>query len=235
MVMPVWDHNPFEWPEPPYVMWALIAINFGIFFWMVGLPDEQVEAVSQSAGLIPLALTHGGPPGSLPPPLTLITSMFLHGNFMHVFGNMIFLFVFGDDIEEALGHWRFLAFYLLCGVGAGLAFVLSDPTSTIDLIGASGAIAGVIAAYGLFRPCAKVYCLLGLIPLHLRAYWVIGGWAVWQVIEIAQRENDGVAYWAHVGGLIAGAVLFAAMRPAGIRLFECVEPSSAPSGGATAG
>lgn len=234
MVMPVWDHNPFEWPEPPYVMWALIAINFGIFFWMVGLPDEQVEAVSQSAGLIPLALTHGGPPGSLPPPLTLITSMFLHGNFMHVFGNMIFLFVFGDDIEEALGHWRFLAFYLLCGVGAGLAFVLSDPTSTIDLIGASGAIAGVIAAYGLFRPCAKVYCLLGLIPLHLRAYWVIGGWAVWQVIEIAQRENDGVAYWAHVGGLIAGAVLFAAMRPAGIRLFECVEPSSAPSGGATA-
>ena len=233
MVMPVWDHNPFEWPEPPYVMWALIAINFGIFFWTAGLPDEQVEAVSQSAGLIPLALTHGGPPGSLPPPLTLITSMFLHGNFMHVFGNMIFLFVFGDDIEEALGHWRFLTFYLLCGVGAGLAFVLSDPTSTIDLIGASGAIAGVIAAYALFRPCAKVYCLLGLIPLHLRAYWVIGGWAVWQVIEIAQRENDGVAYWAHVGGLIAGAVLFAVMRPAGIRLFECVEPSNAPSGGAT--
>ena len=233
MVMPVWDHNPFEWPEPPYVMWALIAINFGIFFWTAGLPDEQVEAVSQSAGLIPLALTHGGPPGSLPPPLTLITSMFLHGNFMHVFGNMIFLFVFGDDIEEALGHWRFLTFYLLCGVGAGLAFVLSDPTSTIDLIGASGAVAGVIAAYGMFRPCAKVYCLLGLIPLHLRAYWVIGGWAVWQVIEIAQRENDGVAYWAHVGGLIAGAVLFAVMRPAGIRLFECVEPSNAPSGGAT--
>src|SRR6516225_6005149 len=234
MVMPVWDHNPFEWPEPPYVMWALIAINFGIFFWTAGLPDEQVEAVSQSAGLIPLALTHGGPPGSLPPPLTLITSMFLHGNFMHVFGNMIFLFVFGDDIEEALGHWRFLTFYLLCGVGAGLAFVLSDPTSTIDLIGASGAVAGVIAAYALFRPCAKVYCLLGLIPLHLRAYWVIGGWAVWQVVEITQRENDGVAYWAHVGGLIVGAALFVMMRPAGVRLFECVEPSSAPGSGATA-
>ena len=118
MVMPVWDHNPFEWPRPPYMMWALIVINFGIFFWMAGLSDDQVEAVSQSAGLIPLALTHGGPPGVLPPPLTLITSMFVHGNFMHVFGNMIFLFVFGDDIEEALGHWRFLAFYLLCGVGA---------------------------------------------------------------------------------------------------------------------
>jgi len=235
MVMPVWDHSPFAWPRPPYVMWALIVINFGIFFWMAGLSDDQVEAVSQSAGLIPLALTHGGPPGVLPAPLTLITSLFVHGGFMHVFGNMVFLFVFGDDIEDALGHWRFLAFYLLCGVGAGFAFVLSDPTSTIDLIGASGAVAGVIAAYAIFRPCAKVYCLLGLIPLHLRAYWVIGGWAIWQVIEIGQRANDGVAYWAHVGGLIAGAVLFAVMRPAGVGLFECVEPSSAPSRGTSVG
>ena len=71
MVMPVWDHNPFEWPEPPYVMWAIIVINFGIFFWMAGLPDDQVEAISQSAGLIPLALSHGGPPGVLSPPLTV--------------------------------------------------------------------------------------------------------------------------------------------------------------------
>ena len=233
MVMPVWDHDPFDWPEPPYVMWALIVINFGIFFWMAGLSPDDAEAVSQSAGLIPMALTHGGLPGALPPPLTVITSMFVHGNFMHVFGNMIFLFVFGDDIEEALGHWRFLAFYLACGIAAGLTFVLSDPTSSVDLIGASGAVAGVIAAYALFRPCTKIYCLLGMIPLHLRAYWVIGFWAVWQVIEVANREHDGVAYWAHVGGLIAGAVLFVVIRPAGVRLFECIEPQSAPRGDAT--
>jgi membrane associated rhomboid family serine protease len=145
---------------------------------------------------------------------------------MHVFGNMIFLFVFGDDIEEALGHWRFLAFYLACGICSGLAFVASDPSSTTGLIGASGAVAGVIAAYLLFRPCAKVTCLLGLIPLRLRAYWIIGIWAVWQFIDAAGRVDDGVAYWAHVGGLITGAILFVMMRPAGVRLFECTQPGT---------
>jgi membrane associated rhomboid family serine protease len=152
--------------------------------------------------------------------------MFVHANFMHVFGNMIFLFVFGDDIEEALGHWRFLGFYLACGIGAGLVFVLSDPSSTTGLIGASGAIAGVVAAYLLFRPCVKVTCLLGLIPLRLRAYWVIGIWAVWQFVDAASRTDDGIAYWAHVGGLITGAILFVMMRPAGVRLFECTQPGT---------
>ena len=148
--------------------------------------------------------------------------MFLHANFMHVFGNMLFLFVFGDDIEEVLGHWRFLVFYLACGIGAGLTFVLSDPSSTTELIGASGAVAGVISAYLLFRPCAKIWCLLGLIPLQLRAYWIIGGWAILQVVEASTGAQDGVAYWAHVGGLITGAILFVVMRPAGVRLFDCV-------------
>ena len=154
--------------------------------------------------------------------------MFLHANFMHVFGNMIFLFVFGDDIEEVLGHWRFLGFYFACGIGAGLTFVLSDPSSTTELIGASGAVAGVISAYLLFRPCAKVTVLLGLIPLRLRAYWVIGGWAICQVFEVASRIQDGVAYWAHVGGLITGAILFVVMRPPGVRLFECAHAETVP-------
>jgi membrane associated rhomboid family serine protease len=146
---------------------------------------------------------------------------------------MLFLFVFGDDIEEVLGHWRFLAFYFACGIGAGLAFVLSDPKSTTELIGASGAVAGVIAAYLMFRPCEKVTCLLGIIPLRLRAYWVIGSWAVWQVIEAYSRSQDGVAYWAHVGGLITGAILFVVMRPAGVPLFECAQAEEvAPFAGA---
>jgi rhomboid family protein len=232
MVMPLWDHDPFEWPTPPYVMWSLIVINFGVFFWTAGLSPDDATAVAHTAGLIPAALFGGGSAGAIPAPLTLITSMFLHANFMHVFGNMIFLFVFGDDIEEALGHWRFLAFYLACGIGSGFAFALSDPSSTTDLIGASGAVSGVIAAYLLFRPCAKVFCLLGLIPLRLRAYWVIGIWAVWQVIDIASRVDDGVAYWAHIGGLFTGAVLFVVMRPAGVRLFECIQPGEAKAEGA---
>ena len=223
MVMPLWDHSPFKWPKPPYVMWVLIVINFAVFFVEAGLWPDQMDQLDQLAGLVPAALTGRAPAAGLPAPLTLITCLFVHGNFMHVFGNMIFLFVFGDDIEEALGHWRFLGFYLACGVGAGLAFVLSDPSSTTGLIGASGAIAGVVAAYLLVRPCAKVTCLLGLIPLRLRAYWIIGGWAVWQFVEAASQEQDGIAYSAHIGGLITGAVLFYFMRPQGVALFECAE------------
>jgi membrane associated rhomboid family serine protease len=226
MVMPIWDHSPFKWPKPPYVMWALIVINFAVFFIEAGFWPDQMDQLDQLAGLVPAALTGSAPAPGLPAPLTLITCTFVHGNFMHVFGNMIFLFVFGDDVEEAFGHWRFLGFYLACGVGSGLAFVASDPSSTTGLIGASGAVAGVIAAYLLFRPCAKVTCLLGLIPLRLRAYWIIGGWAIWQFVDAASRTDDGIAYWAHVGGLITGAILFVMMRPAGVRLFECTQPGT---------
>jgi membrane associated rhomboid family serine protease len=230
MVMPLWDHTPFRWPTPPYVMWALIALNFIIFFFQVSYTPAEVESLDRFAGLIPAAFTGAGVPDALPAPLTLITSLFLHANFMHVFGNMLFLFVFGDDIEEVLGHARFLAFYLICGAGSGLVFVLSDLGGREELIGASGAVAGVISAYLLYRPCAKVTCLLGLIPLRIRAYWVIGSWAIFQVIEAASRAQDGVAYWAHVGGLLTGAILFVVMRPPGIPLFDCVhsEPQDAP-------
>jgi membrane associated rhomboid family serine protease len=234
MVMPLWDHNPFKWPTPPYVMWAIVIVNFAVFFAQVVFWPDQMDQFDKMAGLVPAALTgSGGVPGGLPAPLTLITSMFLHANFMHVFGNMIFLFVFGDDIEEALGHWRFLVFYLACGLGAALAFILSDPGSDVDLIGASGAVAGVISAYLLYRPCFKVTCLLGLIPLRLRAFWIIGFWAIWQVVEIANQESDGVAYWAHIGGLITGAVLFMAMRPAGIKLLQCVDEAAVEAGTAS--
>jgi membrane associated rhomboid family serine protease len=221
MVLPLWDHSPFKWPTPPYVMWSIVIINFLIFFLQAASGSDQMDQFDHVAGLIPAAFKGVPISGTLPAPVTLITSMFLHANFMHVFGNMIFLFVFGDDIEEVLGHWRFLVFYLVCGIGAGLTFVLSDLSSTTELIGASGAVAGVISAYLLFRPCAKIWCLLGLIPLHLRAYWIIGGWAIFQILEVSSRAQDNVAYWAHVGGLITGAILFIFMRPPGVRLFDC--------------
>jgi len=220
MVMPLWDHTPFKWPTPPYVMWLLIVVNFIVFFLQVGGGLREMILEDHFLGLIPLALI-GHAVGGLWSPLTLITYQFLHSNFMHVLGNMIFLFVFGDDIEEVLGHWRFLVFYLLCGIGAGLVFVLSAPDLQQPLIGASGAIAGVISAYLLFRPCAKVTCLLGLIPLRVRAYWIICIWAIWQLVEAAGRVQNGVAYWGHVGGLITGAALFIMMRPSGVKLFDC--------------
>jgi membrane associated rhomboid family serine protease len=204
MVMPIYDQNPFKWPTPPYVTWLLIAINIGIFVvegFTGGLESGSVDHV---AGLMPAALTGGAS-----------------------FPNMLFLWVFGDDIEEALGHWRFLAFYMVCGIGAGIVFVLSNPASTNELIGASGAIAGVIAAYLMFRPCAKILVLVFVIPVRVRALWVIGGWAIWQIFEATSRAQDGVAYWAHVGGLATGAILFLLLRPPGVQLFECAEPQAA--------
>jgi membrane associated rhomboid family serine protease len=230
MVMPIWDHSPFKWPTPPYMMWTLIVVNFAIFFLQAGIGPAELDHAQQIAGLIPAAFSGAGVTikGAVPAPLTLITYQFLHANFWHVFGNMIFLFVFGDDIEELIGHWRFLLFYLACGVGGGLAFLLSAPGADTDLIGASGAVAGVIAAYLMYRPCEKVTVLLGLIPLRLRAFWVIGSWGIWQIIEAASRAQDGVAYWTHVGGLATGAVLFLVMRPAGTPLFECAQPEAMP-------
>jgi membrane associated rhomboid family serine protease len=222
MVIPIYDHNPFKWPTPPYVMWGLLVVNFAIFFFQASIAPDSVAAIDHLAGLLPASFGGAAPSTTtLPAPLTLITYMFLHGSFMHVFGNMIFLFVFGDDIEEAIGHWRFLIFYLACGIGSGIAYVLSAPGSDIDLIGASGAVAGVISAYAMFRPCAKVTVLLGLIPLRLRAFWVIGLWVVMQIIDLVDGVQNDVAYWCHIGGLITGAVLFFFMRPPGIRLFDC--------------
>jgi membrane associated rhomboid family serine protease len=233
MVIPIYDHSPFKWPTPPYVMWSLLAVNFAIFFFQVSIAPDSVAAIDHLAGLVPAAFGGAVQSATLPAPLTLVTYMFLHANFMHVFGNMIFLFVFGDDIEEAIGHWRFLAFYLACGIGGGIAYVLSGPSSNIDLIGASGAVAGVISAYAMFRPCAKVTVLLGLIPLRLRAYWVIGFWVVMQIADLANGVQNGVAYWCHIGGLVTGAVLFFFMRPPGIGLFDCAhsEPVFAPAQG----
>lgn len=223
MVMPIWDHSPFKWPSPPYVMWTLIVVNFAVFFLQSGGGPAEMDHADQIAGLIPAAFHSVTIEGAFPAPLTLITYQFLHANFWHVFGNMIFLFVFGDDIEELVGHWRFLAFYLACGVGGGLAFVLSAQGANTALIGASGSVAGVIAAYLMYRPCAPVTVLLGLIPLRIRAFWVIGSWAIWQMVEAASRAQDGIAYWAHVGGLATGAVLFLVLRPPGTPLFECTQ------------
>src|SRR5262245_21384636 len=218
MVMQLRDHSPFKWPTPPYVMWLLIIANLIVFAVPMRGGPAQMDQVDHIAGVIPVALT-GRSVGGLWPALTLITYQFLHINFWHVLGNMIYLFVFGRDIEEVLGHWRFLAFYLLCGIGSGLVFVLSSLGSDGWLIGASGAVAGVLSVYLLFRPNAKV-TLLGLIPFRLRAYWIIPGWAIWQVEEAAKGVQDGIAYWAHVGGLITGAVLFIVIRPTGVKLFD---------------
>jgi membrane associated rhomboid family serine protease len=225
MVFPLYDENPLKWPVPPYATWALIAVNVVVFLVQtVVLDDAAATTMVQYFGTMPAALFHHVPqPGPLPAELTLVTSLFLHGGWLHLIGNMAYLWVFGDDIEEAIGPARFLVFYFLAGGAAGFAYCLVDTHVMVPLIGASGAIAGILAAYLLLHPCAKVYAIVWRIIVHLRAYWLIGAWVLLQFIMIAAKPDDDVAYAAHMGGLLAGAALFYFIRPEGVELFECMD------------
>jgi membrane associated rhomboid family serine protease len=220
MVFPLYDDNPFERTKMPWVTWTLIGINLVLFLWTSGAvsPDALLAKYGASPGEIVHPFTYGWRPE-----FGLVTSMFLHAGWGHILGNMIYLWVFGDDIEDALGPWRFLLFYFAAGIAATLAFVAVNPSSTVPLVGASGAIAGVLAAYLMLRPCAKVSVFVLRAVVRVRSYWVIGGWGLLQLfsLRIADKD-DGVAYMAHVGGFIAGALLFYLLRPTGVRLFECM-------------
>jgi membrane associated rhomboid family serine protease len=224
MVLPLYDDDPFERPVPPVVTWCLIVANVFVFFFQLGSQTgDLVDSMSLDWGVIPAHIMH--PPADVPAwrtYATLLTATFLHGGWMHIIGNMIYLFVFGDDIEEALGRVRFLAFYLLVGVAANLGFAALNADSTTPLIGASGAISGVLAAYLMLRPCAYVTVLVFGRIGRLQAYWVIGGWIALQLFYFLTDTQDGVAYLAHLGGLVAGAGLFALMKPRGVSLFECI-------------
>jgi membrane associated rhomboid family serine protease len=152
---------------------------------------------------------------------TLLTYMFFHADVFHLVGNMLFLWVFGDNVEDAMGHLRFLVFYLACGVFAALFHSWMLPDSDLPLIGASGAVAGVIAAYLMLHPRVRVWVLaFKVIPLRITAALALGVWIALQVVMIAMPDMGPVAWWAHIGGLIAGAVLIVFMRRPGVPLFD---------------
>jgi membrane associated rhomboid family serine protease len=228
MVMPLYDDNPFRLPHRPIVTWSLILANVLVFLAEVAATGQPQESVYQ-LGLTPAALDGDvAIPGGLPPSLTLSTYMFLHADVVHLLGNMIFLWVFGDNVEEAMGRMRFLVFYLLCGIVGALAFFATDVHSQTPLIGASGAIAGVVVAYAMLRPCAKITALVVAIPVRVSAYWVIGFFVFMQFINLGSASPSEVAYWCHVGGMAAGVVLFPLMRQPGVVLFECIRGSNQP-------
>ncbi len=159
-----------------------------------------------------------------------MTHAFLHGNLWHLIGNMVFLWVFADNVEDDFGHVRFVLFYVMCAIAAGYAYVLTDPASQAPVIGASGAVAGIVAAYLMLHPRQKVWVLaLGRIPLRLSAFWVLGFWVLFQFYAIlVARPGDDVAWWSHVGGLAAGAVLTLVMRRRGVPLFDRAPVLPAP-------
>jgi membrane associated rhomboid family serine protease len=225
MVVPIYDDNPFTQPIKPVVTWSLIALNLVVFLYEAMASEAGLDRMIEIFSLVPAAFigdisAHGWVPAAG----TLVTYQFFHADIMHLLGNMIFLWVFGDDIERALGRARYLIFYLLCGVAGGLVFVANDPHSKIELIGASGAIAGVVIAYVMLRPCARITVLLWLIPLRVSAYWVIGLFVISQLWNLGSASKSEVAYWCHFGGMVAGGILFPLMKPPGVKLFQCLQP-----------
>src|SRR5262249_29240791 len=156
--------------------------------------------------------------------VTFSPYQFFHADIAHLVGNMVFLWVFGDDVERALGRVRYLAFYLLCGAIGGLVFVAHDPHFAIELIGASGAIAGVLVGSVLLRSRAPVPVLLTIIPLRISAFWVVGLFVISQLWSLGASSKSEVAYWCHFGGLLAGAVLFPVLKPRAVKLFQCLQP-----------
>ncbi|MGZ3288689.1 MAG: rhomboid family intramembrane serine protease [Xanthobacteraceae bacterium] len=225
MVVPLYDDNPFAAPVKPVVTWCLIAANLAVFFYEVGASQLALDRMIDTFSLTPAAFVGDIEPlGWVPALATVFTYQFFHADIAHLLGNMVFLWVFGDDVERALGRWRYLAFYLLCGVVGGLVFIANDLHSRIELIGASGAIAGLVVAYVMLRPCAKITVLLGIIPLRISAYWVVGLFVLTQLWNLGASSKSEVAYWCHFGGMLAGGILFPLMKPWRVKLFQCMQP-----------
>jgi membrane associated rhomboid family serine protease len=226
VVIPIYDNDPLEKSHRAYVTFALIALNVAIFLMQDNASDKTSTLLLVNFALFPVAVSGEAVTGGfMPPSLTLLTYMFLHGGWMHLIFNMLFLWVFGDNIEDALGRGRFLVFYLVCGMAGGAAHALASPGSNVPLVGASGAVAGIVAAYLMLRPCARITVLIfGFVPIKLASYWVLGFWVLTQVWHVFSLEKSDTAWWAHVGGLAAGALLITIMRPAGVVLFECMRP-----------
>ncbi len=219
-MIPLHDDNPTR--IRPLVTVALIVLCVLAFLWQISLGDVDQRRLVAGLGLIPVVLLGQAelPPmlELVPAELTVVTSMFLHGGWMHLIGNMLYLWIFGNNIEDAMGHWRFVLFYLLCGAAAALAQVLQDPASATPMIGASGAIAGVLGAYLLLYPRARVLVLVFLgffvTTLRLPALLVLGFWFVLQFLNavVAGEAGGGVAWWAHIGGFVAGLGLILLFR-----------------------
>ncbi|TYC52604.1 rhomboid family intramembrane serine protease [Rhodobacterales bacterium] len=226
MFIPLYDQNRLRHVPRPYVNLAIIAANVLIFvvFEKAG-ESHALAASSYSYGLIPSVLFDirdlAPDLKVLPDWMSVVTYAFFHGGYMHLIGNMLFLWVFGDNVEDALGHLRYLIFYLLCSAAGGMAYAVLDVQSQVPLIGASGAVSGVVGAYLMLHPRVKIWVLvLGRVPLRLSAKWILGAWIVYQFFNAVTAVNSDVAWVTHIGGLASGAVLVAFMRRKGVMLFD---------------
>ncbi len=234
MFIPIYDDNKLKSIEFQYMTIAIIAVNVMVYIMFPSTTDAGIIA---SFALVPgellssLGLALPTSPGtgtlSVPESYTLLSYMFFHADPLHLIGNMLFLWVFGDNVEDAIGHFKFLFFYLLCGVFAGMVHILMVTQSgivgdsAIPLIGASGAVSGVVAAYLMLHPKVRLWVLaLPIFPLRVSAAFALGLWIIYQFVMAWTATGSPIAWWAHIGGLFAGAVLILVMRRPGVKLFE---------------
>lgn len=209
MFIPLRDENPTS--RFPVVTVALIALNTAVFLFCAASP-HGLEGAAALYGAVPSDVVHFrslAEPAAVPPLLTLLTSMFLHGSLFHLLGNMLYLWIFGNNVEDRLGRFLFLLFYLACGLAAGLAQVAIESGSRVPMIGASGAIAGVLGAYAVVFPRAQVKTFVFLIVyidvVAVPAAVILGLWFLLQILNVGM--GGGVAWFAHIGGFLAGILL----------------------------
>ena len=218
-MIPLRDDNPTT--TPPIVTIGIIVLCALVFLWQQTLSQEAATLAVYSYGVVPTVLFHNDslPPelARIPPELSILTSMFMHGGWMHIIGNMLYLWIFGNNIEDTLGHFRFLFFYLVCGLSAALAQVLASPNSTVPMIGASGAVAGILGAYVLLFPGARVLTLLFIIIfikfIRIPAIIVLGFWFFLQLLGVMGGAISNVAFFAHIGGFVVGLILIKIFQP----------------------
>lgn len=234
MLIPLFDHNPVD--KTPIVTYVLIGLN--VLTWLglqgMGMDPFLTESICRF-GLVSGDLLGAIPSGMViqiaPTPVcqfdgspdlyTLVTSMFMHGGWLHLIGNMWFLWIFGDNVENEIGRVKFLIFYLVCGLAAAATQIATDPQSLVPMVGASGAIGGIMGAYIVLHPRARVKSLLFLLffitVIEVPAVLILGIWFLSQVLsglpQLGSASEGGVAFWAHIGGFVAGAGLIFLLRP----------------------
>jgi membrane associated rhomboid family serine protease len=219
LFLPLKDENPAS--SFPFMTIGLILVNSLIFFHQISMDMAESQRFIYAWGAIPYQIIHGeglyNHSPLIPIRLTIFSSMFLHGGFFHLFGNMLYLWIFGNNIEDVLGHFRFLVFYLLCGLVAAMTQVFSVPDSTVPMIGASGAVAGILGAYLLLFPHARILTLMFIFffirLIYLPAVIILGFWFFIQLLSISARAESNVAFFAHIGGFVVGLILVKAFRP----------------------
>src|SRR5690606_17167616 len=223
MFLPLHDQNPIRHVKFPYVTYGLLALNVAVFLIQLSMPNYGFEWFTVEYGMVPVVVRdlYPQPVAWLPDWANLVTYAFLHADWLHLLTNMLFLWVFGDNIEDALGHFRFLIFYFACAILAALAHLLFNLDGNGPLIGASGAVAGVMGAYILLFPHVRVFVLakiVWMIPLPVPAFLMLGFWVASQLFYALFASGEPVAWWAHVGGFVAGVALAPILRRRGVPL-----------------